>query len=458
MSKKNFTAVREGNSLKVMCDGVEILDTTCDRFGIELNTYDIALMTTKVDLSPKDVAEMLKVIKNVYDPGKKEIPPYKASLFRNGEHVTHVKSGDVYVVVGTPSDGYIIEETLEHAYCYKKLKPKNIAEMNRKWIRSQTKMEDGRFVSGSTEKAQEGVLQGNPCGEVLIPASSDHRLMSTSPMGVGTYSQEQIDSHNALMKNLQEKAMKSVCDTSSLSDLKKFLDDHLTEAMCFDPLMISSGYPAIEDFNEALIRSKLEDFYRVEGAKRFEVKEISFNNFEYDRLQNRVRFRIVMSVQGFEDFYCDFVVNNLPSKKSTGGSTFDGVLTSNEIERAADKAIEMGYDGKDREIVFKAAHAVGLGSLIPSLLNEMGNAVPNVVSIQRAADRKLEEKKTAQVSGVSAAATSSGDGGSIFGEVLEAVGDVAMGALDSVGDVCSGIGECAGEVVGGILSGIGDGL
>ena len=308
MSKKNFTAVREGNSLKVMCDGVEILDTTCDRLGIEFNTYDIALTTTKVDLSPKDVAEMMKVIRNVYDPGKKEIPPYKAPLFRNGEHVTHVKSGDVYVVVGTPSDGYMIEETLEHAYCYKKLKPKNIAEMNRKWIRSQTKMEDGRFVSDGYEQ------RGGPCGE--IP------LTSYSPHG---------------------------------SDCKL---------------------------------------------------------------------------------------------------TFDGVLTSNEIERAADKAIEMGYDGKDREIVFKAAHAVGLGSLIPSLLNEMGNAVPNVVSIQRAADRKLEERKTAQVSGVSAAATSSGDGGSIFGEVLGAVGDAAMGALDSVGDVCSGIGECVGSV----LSGIGDGL
>jgi hypothetical protein len=381
MSKKNFTAVREGNSLKVMCDGVEILDTTCDRFGIEFNTYDIALMTTKVDLSPKDVAEMMKVIRNVYDPGKKEIPPYKAPLFRNGEHVTHVKSGESYVVVGTPSDGYIIEETLEHAYCYKKLKPKNIAEMNRKWIRSQTKMEDGRFVSEGYEQ------RGGPCGEIPLPIYSPH-----------THS------------------MITDCGMESLREAMKKIDQDT-------PMFVIDSYPFVSrqggdhDGDSMLLKAPAEQKPKVEPSPLLK----------------------------------GMMANAGISKKPV---TFDGVLTSNEIERAADKAIEMGYDGKDREIVFKAAHAVGLGSLIPSLLNGMGNAVPNVVSIQRAADRKLEERKTAQVSGVSAAATSSGDGGSIFGEVLGAVGDVAMGALDSVGDVCSGIGECVGEV----LSGIGDGL
>ena len=334
MSKKNFTAVREGEYIKVLCDGKEVMDTCCEYLNVFFTHGAMKKsLNVGVEMTDDEVHEIMKVIRNVYDPRKKEIPPYKAPLFRNGEHVTHAKSGESYVVVGTPSDGYIIEETLEHAYCYKKLRPRNPAEMNRKWIRSQTKMEDGRFVSESYEQ------RGGPCDEILLPVCSP-----------------------------------------------KLKVVRVKERPALDPLLKDTAISFELDWNRKMI--------------------------------------------------------------------FDGVLTSNEIDRAADKAIEMGYDGKDREIVFKAAHAVGLGSLIPSLLNEMGNAVPNVVSIQRAADRKLEERKTAQVSGVSAAATSSGDGGSIFGEVLEAVGDIAMGALDSVGDACSGIGECVGEV----LSGIGDGL
>ena len=308
MSKKNFTAVRQGEFIQILCDGKEVMSTCCEYLNV---CFTRAVMRESLNagvvLTDGEIDAMMAVVRNVYDPGKKEIPPYKAPKFRNGEHVRHLKTGEVYVVVGTPSDGYIIERTLEHAYCYKKRDPKNIVEMNRKWIRSQTEMEDGRFAVDGHEQ------RGGPCGEI------------------------------------------------SLGDPKS----------CVLP--------------------------------------------------------------------------------------FDGVLTSNEIDRAADKAIEMGYRDGDIETIQKALHACGL-CVGQSYLDEKGWLRPNFRKVKERVEQKmglnLPSQKAAQVSGVSASAMPSGDGGSVVGEILEAVGDIALGALDSAGDVCDGIGEC----VGGILSGIGDSL
>jgi hypothetical protein len=54
--------------------------------------------------------------------------------------VRHVKTGNEYMIVGTPKR-YRIEATGEPAYAY------TISPVDEIWVRKQTEMEDGRFVA-----------------------------------------------------------------------------------------------------------------------------------------------------------------------------------------------------------------------------------------------------------------------------------------------------------------------
>ncbi len=59
-------------------------------------------------------------------------------MFRKGQVVKHLKTGGIYKIIGLPDEGYIIEETGELAYVY--------TDGFLRFVRSVTKMEDGRFV------------------------------------------------------------------------------------------------------------------------------------------------------------------------------------------------------------------------------------------------------------------------------------------------------------------------
>lgn len=77
--------------------------------------------------------------------------------FNLGDTIKHVRSGNVYRITGTPepTDGvrYQIEPTNEPAYAYTN-------ENGVVWIRSQTKMEDGRFDLDSGSPDEAGSPQG----------------------------------------------------------------------------------------------------------------------------------------------------------------------------------------------------------------------------------------------------------------------------------------------------------
>lgn len=60
------------------------------------------------------------------------------TMYSHGAVVRHRVTGGVYVILGTPSDGFVIEDTNEPAYLYKGSKEV--------WVRPQSEMEDGRFV------------------------------------------------------------------------------------------------------------------------------------------------------------------------------------------------------------------------------------------------------------------------------------------------------------------------
>lgn len=77
--------------------------------------------------------------------GKKGIKnPRTPFLFNLGDNVIHVKTEGSYIVVGLP-DEYTIEETGEPAYVYHK------KGSRRKYVRSQSLMEDGRFIIKQTQ-------------------------------------------------------------------------------------------------------------------------------------------------------------------------------------------------------------------------------------------------------------------------------------------------------------------
>lgn len=65
------------------------------------------------------------------------------SEFNVFEKVIHVKTGNVYMITGTP-DMLRIEADNEPAYSYKKQGSNGVNQTI--WIRSQKEMEDGRFV------------------------------------------------------------------------------------------------------------------------------------------------------------------------------------------------------------------------------------------------------------------------------------------------------------------------
>jgi hypothetical protein len=65
--------------------------------------------------------------------------------FRMGEEVRHKKSGGIYIITGLPNE-YVLEHSREPAYTY-------LMKDGRTCVRSQTEMEDGRFVSVSAGTA-----------------------------------------------------------------------------------------------------------------------------------------------------------------------------------------------------------------------------------------------------------------------------------------------------------------
>ena len=58
--------------------------------------------------------------------------------FKENDKIRHVKSNNVYFIVGTPHK-FRIEKTNEPAYAYQKNR------MSAIWIRPKAEMEDGRF-------------------------------------------------------------------------------------------------------------------------------------------------------------------------------------------------------------------------------------------------------------------------------------------------------------------------
>jgi hypothetical protein len=87
------------------------------------------------------------------------VRPFKFARF---EHVKHYKGG-TYEIVGLP-DEYVIEETREPAYAYRSV----THDSPLKIIRSQSKMEDGRFttVPSHHDRPQE------PAGHTDLPPAS----------------------------------------------------------------------------------------------------------------------------------------------------------------------------------------------------------------------------------------------------------------------------------------------
>lgn len=66
--------------------------------------------------------------------------------FQLGDTIIHRKHDAIkYIVIGVPQEGWMIEETLEPAYIYTAVIPPD-DRVNRKWIRPETQMEDGRFT------------------------------------------------------------------------------------------------------------------------------------------------------------------------------------------------------------------------------------------------------------------------------------------------------------------------
>ena len=326
---------------------------------------------------------------------KQDIPLPTPIKFRNGEHLCH-KNGDAYIVVETPEEGLIIEATLQPAYGYRKLKPKNPMEARRKWIRPQTEMEDGRFVSLGFGKAPL-----NPCGEMALPEFRpdwprtmdlpDH--LKHMPVVYGPIDTER---NNLITKSGQE-------------ILQNMMDDPRIKK-----LMLSDTYGLLPRPDEA--KGMLTVGYGVKP--KAEVSPLM------NQLMDRAGIR-EFSLEGFE-----------------------GIMTEREVDEAAKKAIEFGYDGEDLSVILDAIRSIGINTLTVS--DAMGNTRPNILKVERRADRMLAERKEAPVSAVSAAPMTSGDSGSMLGGIVDAAGEIVSGALDSVGNVCSGVDEC--------LSGIGDGL
>jgi hypothetical protein len=65
------------------------------------------------------------------------------SKFQRHDLVTHVKSGEDYMVVLGPHDGVTLESTGEPAYMYQRFFWR--VEGKELWVRSAKEMEDGRF-------------------------------------------------------------------------------------------------------------------------------------------------------------------------------------------------------------------------------------------------------------------------------------------------------------------------
>lgn len=61
--------------------------------------------------------------------------------------IVHRASCGKYLVIGTPDDGYRIEETNEPAYAYRQVETRKGELQGPIWVRSQAKTEDGRFVT-----------------------------------------------------------------------------------------------------------------------------------------------------------------------------------------------------------------------------------------------------------------------------------------------------------------------
>jgi hypothetical protein len=64
--------------------------------------------------------------------------------FEVGQIVKHVKTGGIYHIIGTPKDNYRLEHNNQPAYLYQSIEGDIYA--NPIWVRSQSEMEDGRFV------------------------------------------------------------------------------------------------------------------------------------------------------------------------------------------------------------------------------------------------------------------------------------------------------------------------
>lgn len=61
--------------------------------------------------------------------------------FKINQLVVHKSTRNLYCILGTPDQGYIIEQSQEKAYLYYPFNNKKII-----WIRSKSEMEDGRFI------------------------------------------------------------------------------------------------------------------------------------------------------------------------------------------------------------------------------------------------------------------------------------------------------------------------
>lgn len=66
------------------------------------------------------------------------------SKFKKGDVLKHNKTGTVYVILETPTDGLRLKKTNEPAYCYQELAITDYVLP--RWVCSAKEVEDGRFV------------------------------------------------------------------------------------------------------------------------------------------------------------------------------------------------------------------------------------------------------------------------------------------------------------------------
>lgn len=141
--KKTFTTVRQGESVRAMCDGRLVLETTTPDLDSCFTREAIRQASSlPADTTDAEVDEMMATIRNVYEPkGPSE------TLFKKNSIVVHRRTGKRFIVIGTPEEGFTTDVGDAPAYVYREE-----AWGASRWgvfVRPKDEFEDGRFSEES---------------------------------------------------------------------------------------------------------------------------------------------------------------------------------------------------------------------------------------------------------------------------------------------------------------------